>query len=239
MSIDINIRNKLLSTGISTLFAEIITLPICTIKTVYQNNNLNTINTINYIYKQNNLKGFFSASTPAIISQIMSTSSKFTIYEYIKNKRNTSKNDIINNSINGGLSGILGSLLTHPIDIWKNFSQRNESYINFLKNKNTNLLKKLYNGYTGNIGKNIALYSCLYPINDYYNSHFNSLFISAPLTTITVSLIVQPFDYYKTVKIAGTNPTNYFRGFHLMVFRSIPHFMITMILSDFFYKKLS
>lgn len=236
---EINVKNKLISTSCATLIAESITLPICTIKTVYQNNNLTTINTIKYIYQQNKIKGFFFASTPAILSQILSTSSKFTIYEYIKNKRNTPKDDIINNSINGGISGILGSLLTHPIDIWKNFNQRNENYINFLQSKNLPLVKKLYSGYSGNISKNIILYSCLYPINDYYNSYFNSYLISAPLTTLTVSFIIQPFDYYKTIKMAGSKPTNFFRGFHLLLLRSLPHFMITMYLSNLFYNKFN
>ena len=237
---EISIKNKLFSTGLATLIAEIVTLPICTVKTVYQNNNLTTINTIKYIYQQNKIKGFFSASTPAIISQLFSTTSKFTIYEYIKNKRKTPKNDILNNSINGAISGILGSLISHPIDVWKNFNQRNESYINFLQNKSLSLVKKIYQGYSGSIYKNIVLYSCLYPINDYYNSHFDSQLISAPLTTLTVSLIIQPFDYYKTVKIAGSKlNNNYFRGFHLMLSRSIPHFMLTMFLSNLFYERIN
>lgn len=245
MTSEINVKNKLFSTGASSLIAEIITLPICTIKTVYQNNNLTTKNTIKNIYSQNGIKGFFLASTPAIISQISSTTSKFTIYEYIKNKRNTSKSDILNNSINGGISGVLGSLLTHPIDVWKNFNQRNENYKKFLLNKDLSLIKKLYQGYSGSISKNIVLYSCLYPINDYYNSHFKSTLISAPLTSITVSFIIQPFDYYKTIKIAKGDKikvsfkNNFFRGFHLMLLRSIPHFMLTMYFSDLFYNKLT
>ena len=236
---EINVKNKLLSTSFATLIAECATLPICTAKTVYQNNNLTTINTIKLIYNQNKIKGFFFASKPAFLSQILSTTSKFTIYEYIKNTRKTSKDDIINNSINGGISGILGSLLTHPIDVWKNFNQRNENYIKFLQNKSIPLIKKLYPGYSGNISKNIVLYSSLYPIHDYYNNYFDSYLISAPLTTITVSFIVQPFDYYKTIKMAGSKPKNFFRGFHLMLLRSLPHFMITMYLSNLFYNKFN
>lgn len=236
---EININHKLISVSFSTLIAEIVTLPICTVKTVYQNNNLTTMNTILFIYRQNNLKGFFSASTPAIISQISSTTSKFTLYEYIKNRRNTPKHDIFNNSINGGISGILGSLITHPIDVLKNFKQRNVSYISFLQNSNQPFIKNIYQGYTGSISKNIALYSCLYPINDYYNNLFDSYLISAPLTSLTVSLIIQPFDYYKTIKMAGSKPVHYFRGFHLMLSRSIPHFLITMYLSNLFYNKLN
>jgi hypothetical protein len=74
--------NKIISISSATFIAEIITLPICTIKTIYQNNNhLNTVQTIQKIYSENKLKGFFNASKPAIISQIISTTSKYIFYK--------------------------------------------------------------------------------------------------------------------------------------------------------------
>ena len=225
----------LYASAIGTLVAEIVTLPICTIKTIYQNNQtLNTLDTIKYIYKQNGYNGFFTASKPAIIAQVLSTSTKYTIYQEIKDYRQTKKEDIMNNTINGMASGVLGSLFTHPIDCWKNFSQRNESYSKYLKTQSgINFIRDgLYKGYTGSIGKNVALYSCLFPLNDFYKSKFDSTLISAPLTTITVSFIVQPFDYYKVVKMAGNKPDKPFRGLTLMMARSLPHFAITMFVTE-------
>ena len=136
------------------------------------------------------------------------------------------------------VGGILGSILTHPIDCWKNFTQRNESYIKYLKSlSGTNLIRNgLYKGYMGSIGKNIALYSSLFPLNDFYKSKFDSTLISASLTTITVSLIVQPFDYYKVVKMAGNKPDKPFRGFGLMIARSLPHFAITIYVTELLLK---
>jgi len=227
-----------------TLIAEIITLPACTIKTIYQNNKTLTIpKTIESIIKTNGIKGFFSASSPAIITQILSTSSKFTLYEKIKYIRQTENSNWLDNSINGIVSGLAGSLITHPFDVWKNFTQRNENYWVFLKNSSrqsiSNFIKTcLYPGYSGSIGKNIALYSTLFPLNDWYKSKFDSIYISAPLTTLTVSLIVQPFDYYKVVKIAGNMPSQPFRGFTLMLARNIPHFTITMLVTDWIRKYL-
>ena len=176
--------NKLFASGFSTFIAEIITLPICTIKTVYQNNLTFTVkDTINHIYKQNGYKGFIHAFGPSIFSQILSTSSKYTIYEYIKTIRSTEKNDITNNSLNGMISGILGSIITHPIDVWKNYKQRNQNYIKFIKRNlirhnliKPNLIKPnliklnffafikntFYVGYSGSFGKNIILYGSLY-----------------------------------------------------------------------------
>jgi hypothetical protein len=232
------------SSCIGTLVAEVVTLPLCTIKTIYQNNKTLTIpETVHSIIKTQGVKGFFTASTPAIITQVLSTSSKFTLYEKIKHIRKTEKSNVLDNSINGVISGLSGSLITHPFDVWKNFTQRNENYWLHLKHsgsKSTGSLIKtgLYQGYTGSIGKNIALYSSLFPLNDFYKSKFNSIYISAPLTTLTVSLIVQPFDYYKVVKVAGNLPSQPFRGFTLMLARSIPHFTITMLITDWISNQL-
>lgn len=237
-------NNYFLSSSLATMIAEIITIPICTVKTNYQNNkNHNIHSVVKEIYQKNGAKGFFAASTPAIISQVLSTSIKFTLYERIKSIRGTEKKDLLNNSINGMVSGILGSLVTHPVDTWKVFNQRDQSYSHHIKSLTNSsnktkvkdlVVKGLYPGFTGSIGKNIALYSTLFPINDFYKSMFNSTYISAPLTTLTVSLFVQPFDYYKVVKMTGGQPTYFFRGFWLMLARNIPHFTITMVLTDYF-----
>ena len=112
--------NKLFASASGTVIAEIITLPICTIKTVFQNNTNYTIyNSINSIYRVNNIKGFFQASTPAILSQVLSTSTKYTIYEYMKKHRKIENSDIMNNIINGMISGLFGSIIAHPFDVWK------------------------------------------------------------------------------------------------------------------------
>ena len=223
-------------TLISTLIAELITLPICTVKTVYQTTRLTTIQTIKLIYSNNGIKGFFSASIPSITSQLVSTTSKFTIYEFIKKKTNTSSSDLMANSISGMIGGIGGSIITHPFDMWKNFTQRNKSFNKYIiRCNNSNILiPGIYRGYTSSFTKNIVLYSMLFSLNDYYKSKFNSIWISAPLTTLTITCIIQPFDYYKTVMIAGKKPLNVFRGFHLMICRSIPHFTITMFLIEKF-----
>ncbi len=219
---------KIASSSGGTLLAELVTLPICTVKTVYQNNPNHTIkDSIKNIYRSSGYKGFIQASKPAILSQVVSTSSKYTIYEMIKTYRQTEKTDITNNTINGAISGICGSFLTHPLDVWKNYKQRNENLSNTLITSN-NKMKILYSGYLGALGKNITLYSMLFPINDYYKSVLNNTILSAGLTTLTVSFFVQPFDYYKVVKMANNKVTKPYRGLTLMLARSLPHFAITM-----------
>ena len=52
--------DHIISSIIGTTYAEIITLPICTVKTVYQNsNNLRIRYIISNIYKKNGIQGFF------------------------------------------------------------------------------------------------------------------------------------------------------------------------------------
>ena len=221
-------QNNLIPSIIGTLTAEILTLPICTIKTVYQNNMSITIRqSISQIINKSGYKGFIQSSLPAIFSQVISTSTKYSFYNYIKEKRSTDSTDILNNSLNGMIGGVLGSIFSHPIDVWKNYSQRNEKF-NWKKMD----YKLYYQGYYASSYKNIVLYASSFPIYDFYKQKFNSIYISSIATTITVSLIVQPFDYYKTVKIAGNKfnfqLNNLSRGFGLMLFRSIPHFLITM-----------
>lgn len=218
---------NLFSSVIGTLFAEIITLPICTVKTIYQNNNILTISqTIKKIYENSGSKGFIQAYKPAIFSQIISTSSKYYFYEIIKSHRKTDKSDILNNSINGLTGGIIGSIFSHPVDVWKNYLQRNERFP--FSNP-----KIYYQGYSASIYKNAVLYSCLFPVYDYYSSKFSNLYLSSICTSLTISIIIQPVDYYKTIKMAGNKPSNWYRGYTIMLARSLPHFTITMCVTEY------
>ncbi len=241
-------NKNIINSALGTFVAEIVTLPICTLKTVYQNNSTHTITqSYKYIYNiHNSYRGFFQASAPAIISQIVSTSSKYSAYEYIKSLRKKDKDTdskeliLLNNSINGILGGLMGSVVTHPFDLWKNFVQRNESYITHLKSNSKNIstfvTTGLYQGYSGSIGKNIVLYASLFPLLDYYQTLTPHFWLASLGTTLSVSFLIQPFDYYKVVKMAnnkGNIVKNPLRGFTLLLARSIPHLFITMSLTKF------
>ena len=99
--------NNFIASSIGTAFAEIITLPICTVKTNYQVNlhYKSIFDVIKDIYKKNGFIGFYNASLSAVSSQIISTSVKFTFYDYIKKYRGTKNNDFKNNIVNGFLAG--------------------------------------------------------------------------------------------------------------------------------------
>lgn len=214
---------------IATSIAEIITLPICTIKTNHQTSNNKFISeTIKQMYKKAGIKGFYQASFFAVLSQVASTTSKYTIYKSLGTYRETKKDDLFNNSINGIICGLAGSLISHPIDVIKNYQQRNQSFINDFKVKKHRII---YQGYSQTILKNVVLYSILYPINDFYYSKTNNFVLSSVATTITAGIFTQPIDYLKTRFMAGIYTfeiRNLYKGFNLMLFRNIPHFLITM-----------
>lgn len=115
-----NNSNILISNTIGVTTAELITLPICTLKTIYQtqsDKSLSIKDTIKKIYSERGIRAFYDAKYTAILSQTLSTVSKFGFYQIIKDYRKTQNNDILNNSINGAAGGILGSLISHPVDV--------------------------------------------------------------------------------------------------------------------------
>ncbi len=221
------------STGV--IIAELSTLPICTLKTIYQtqNKNLSIIETSKMIYNTRGINGFYNATYSALASQTISSVSKYTFYNLIKKSRKTQDNDLINNAVNGASGGILGSLFSHPIDVKKNYQQRYDN--NFINDCKKNLLKTLYKGYSQSIIKNVLLYSSLYPMYDFYKTKIDKPYLASIATSITVCLYLQPIDYIKTNLMAGNKNIkikNLYNGTLLHLARSIPHFMISMVITE-------
>lgn len=109
----------LLSSAVATGCAEILTLPICTIKTNYQNSSSTNIGrTIRMMYAQGGARVFFQASVPAISSQIFSTSSKYFLYRGLEHKFNPTNNPY-KRVLHGVTSGLVSTILTHPLDFVK------------------------------------------------------------------------------------------------------------------------
>ena len=96
-------------------------------------------------------------------------------------------------------------------------------------------IKTLYSGYSGTIAKNILLYSMLFSVYDFYKLHITNPLIASIFTSITCSVITQPLDYYNTVLMTGNKFAgwgNPYKGYSLMISRTIPHFMISMTITD-------
>lgn len=232
----------LLYSSIGTSVAEVLTLPICTIKTNYQTN-LNyksIIDVTKDIYKSKGIYGFYNASLSAITAQVVSTSTKFTTYNYIKKFRNTQKHDIKNNIINGAIGGMVASVFSHPFDVIK-IHQQNQ--VKFLPQLNLHGPMLFYRGYSKTLSKNIMLTAILFPFYDFYYSKTKNLYVASILSTITTTAIVQPIDYLKVRHISNQqlywNFTDirqslryYYRGFHVNLMRVMPHFLITMYIIE-------
>jgi hypothetical protein len=229
--------SSVINNMIASSIAEIITLPLCTIKTNHQvENNRYLRETIQKIYFKHKFIGFYQASFPAVLSQVLSTTTKYSFYRYFSQIRGTDKNDLLQNSINGILGGLTGAIICHPVDVFKNYKQRGINYFEELKIKK---FKILYQGFSQTILKNIVLYSILYPTYDYYYSKTNNSIISSIGTTITAGFITQPIDYLKTRYIAGVysfKVKDLYKGFNIMLMKNIPNFLITMTLINYLNK---
>src|ERR1700739_3665379 len=88
--------------------AEIITLPICTVKTNYQNSkNLSVWTIVKQTYRADGLlRGFWRASFPAVSSQILSSSLKWTIYKTMEEQQQIYSNKFVNGAISGMVSSL-------------------------------------------------------------------------------------------------------------------------------------
>jgi hypothetical protein len=227
---DVGVYNNIVNSSIATGIAEIATLPICTVKTNYQNTmsaNVGIMKTIQTMYKNNGIKVFYSASIPAISSQILSTSSKFAIYKYLD-----THNIVIQNKLaNGFIAGILSSLITHPIDVFKIHWQMHKSVASEISKNN---LLILYRGYSKSFIKSSISCSIYFPLYETLGIYIENKIINSVVSASIATLIIHPIDYLKTRHIAGLtfynglNPINYYRGLTLNMTRIVPHFVITM-----------
>ena len=228
---------NLQASAAATLTAELLTLPICTVKTVYQTGSFtNPREAIRYIWQNYGLKGFYRASVPAVAAQIFSTASKYHFYRYLEDKDNNEKTHL--RSIkNGIISGIGVSLVTHPLDVVRTLRQRGDKL-----RLQPSLLTLPYRGYSKTFGKTF-IGSCLYfPLYDMFQHtmDYKHPSVSSFLTAVIATTIMQPLDYLKVRHIsnlslydAGWQLQRYFKGLPLNLARVVPHFMIIMTATEY------
>ena len=238
---------------IGTFIAEMATLPICTVKTIYQTQTAGQFKTIfdtaKSIYNANGISGFYVASIPAVASQMFSTSAKYTMYKYICNHYNGNK--YVNNTI----GCIFISLCTHPLDCIKANMQKSSGATTGLVNatglvqKNIHVFREyvvpkiktdgyrfLYGGYSKTLTKVVISAPLFFPLSETLTDITGST-VFGPMAAATIGTIcMQPIDYLKTRQMCdrklslwqGWNPTPYFRGLTLNLMRVVPHFTIVM-----------
>jgi hypothetical protein len=200
------------------------------------------------IYVNKGLKGFYSASLPATCSQIISTSGKYTLYRF-----GTANN--VPTVVSAIGSGIVVSIFTHPLDFIRVALQRQKHIQRGDKIFNSSQLgiKMFYRGYSKSLAKVIIGSSLFFPIYDFTKKNINKRLLldtsyvpllSSMISAIISTVILQPIDYIKVRNMAGLpwyqglNPLKYLRGCSLNLFRVVPHFMITMTLTEKVYTLL-
>jgi len=229
---------NLTNSAIATAISEVLTLPICTIRTNYINQ-LYPKQTLSELIKTNyntyGLKWFFSAKYPAIAGQIISTSSKYTLYKVLPfyNPLNAfTSNKFLFDVSNSIGAGILTSLITHPLDYVKIQTQMNNLNLN---------PKHVYRGYSKTFAKATIGGATFLPIYDWAKDNFSNPILSSAFSAILSTIIMQPFDYLKIRNIYGISNFKYknlFDGVGLNLLRIVPGFMITMSLIEFLNKKV-
>ncbi len=223
-----NALTHILHSSVAASAAEITTLPIATIKTNYQNTNGKSISLLTrQIWAHHGLLGFYNSSWIAMLSQVLSTTAKYTWYS-------TLKQYTPNKFVAGGIAGALTSVITHPLDVVKVHQQMHTPFLPELRKFGFSLF---YRGYTKTLSKYTISSIFYYPLYDTFRSNFSPI-PAAVLSSTFSTFIIQPIDYMKIRHINnqpwfhGFSPKPYFKGTTLNLARSVPQFTVTMMIIE-------
>jgi hypothetical protein len=231
---DNNINKNTLYYLFGTCSAELITNPIYTITTNYQTNNKNIKNTIFDIYKNKKIFGFYNSAGYAILSRLASSGVKYNIYQNLKIYRNTQNDDLLNNMFNSAISGCIGGIISHPIDVCVNYIQRGEKIV---------IGKNLFSGLPMTILRNFVLYSLLFSMYDFIKHKTNNIYYACFITSLTTTTVMTPIEYIRTNIMTGNVEYKdikfkyIYRGYIFNLARNSSHFMITMLILEKMKKK--
>lgn len=210
--------------------AEIATLPICTVKTNYQNTSMSIESVVKNLYVQGGVKEFYRGCCTAVVTQMVSTSTKYAFYRWLCDKNNLPR------VLNGTISGIMSSVITHPFDVMKVHWQMKTPLLPILRDRG---LPILYSGYSMSFAKVCVGSSLFLPLYDYIRAYIPNPAVASGITAIISTTIMQPIDFQKTRQTHlqsgwfGWNPLAYYRGLSLNLLRVVPHYMIVMTLIDY------
>jgi len=225
--------NFFINSAIGTTIAELVVSPVCLVKTNFQNNNLNTKNTIKHIYNNYGIRGFYSATLIATCTQVFSTSSKYFVYRNLCEYNNYNK--VLNNIV-----GCLGvSLITHPLDFIKVNTQM---HVNKMINKIIENPIILYRGYSKTFLKTVISAPLFFPLKDEIDKHVSNPIFGSIIASTIGTIVMQPFDYLKNRHLYGNSLYNkpgisiYYKGLSLNLLRVVPHFTICMYVTNYLNK---
>ena len=228
---------RLYSSAVATVIAELATMPICTIKTNYQIQHPSATKPIRTVvkslYQTHGIGGFYASSLPAVASQVLSTTSKYTFYRWLDTHPT---NPIQNKFANGLMAGVASSLMTHPFDFFKLHIQADIPSVPLLREHG---VRVLYRGYTKTLWKVCFSSTFFFPLYDYFYAKTGKPTVSASMSAFLTTLLFHPVDYLKTRHVIGMplfmgyNLLSYYKGVSLNLARIVPHFTLTMYIIDF------
>lgn len=218
---------------ISSIVAETMTYPLLMIKTKIQLTEAVTVDKgkiykiIKQIYHNNE---FYMGLSWAVLSQCTSTTCKYFIYQH-------SKYYTKNKFTSGLISGALSSLVTHPVDVIRIYTQMNQLET-FKTNIKIGIIPTLYAGYSKTLLKNILGSTWFFPLYEWSLEKTHNKWISILTSSIICTTLMQPLDYLKTqqsICIYNKNAwKTCFKGLSINLLRTPIHFAITMNGIDYF-----
>lgn len=229
--------DNLISSALGTAIAEFTTLPICTLKTRYQSSDSKDMFQLaRRMVKNEGLKAFYNASIPSITSQVFTTSSRWYLYNFAidEYKKKYGNPQIYNNILFSVGANVSISLVTHPLDFIKIH----------LQNKEPVKFRNIYRGYSKTLSKYAVGGATFFPIYTSLNDSLRNPILASFMTSIISVLILHPIDYLKVRHIGdrllyhGFNIASYYKGLGLNLMRTVPHFTITMSLTEYFKFKI-
>lgn len=239
-------KNNIIASSIGAISAELLTIPICTLRTNYQTKIDHTLSTWGYvrnIYARKGIKSFYNATWASSCSQVASLAIKYTAYEKIKKIRNSSDNIFLDNCVNSIASSWIASIFHHPFDVARVHIQRDDTIREQINKKG--IFNTFKEGYSKTLIRN-TLTSIIFPLHDMYKDLLKSYHIDdkykitlAPiLTSITSTISLYPLDYIRNRQMSGLNWRHgfnifcYYRGVNIALFRNVLHFTTFCMIAE-------
>lgn len=225
-----------LSVALSSIPAELVIIPLCTIRLNMMLSEKGPIEVATLIYTERGIFGFFTASIYGIISQMLASTIKFFIYQKLKKLTKSDQKRWFLNCCLGALSGIIGSFVLSPIDRMKVLKQAGE--LSF-----SNVISEPWKGFSGTITKNIILYGALFSMTDTIKSQVNDPVLIALLLSISINILLQPIEFIRSKMMASreihhTGITNYYQGYVFSVIISFLSNLVSNFINPIIFKKL-